>query len=362
MRVLNLALGALLLATVCSTARAEPYLAVRMGLKCAVCHENPTGGGLRTAFGNVFAQSQLPARTVDPGELGPWAGALSRWVSLGADLRSAATVTEIPGRTTGDEFGVQEARLYLQLNPLPDRLALYVDQRFAPGASTNLEAYGKLWFANRRAYVKAGQMYLPYGLRLEDDTAFVRQVPGINMTTPDSAVELGWESGLWSAQFALGNGTAGAPEQDQGKQWSLRAERVQSTWRLGASANFNDSDAGNRQLVGVHAGLRTGPLAWLAEVDNIADDAFPGGRRNLWTALLETNWNFAKGHNLKATIEGFDPDSDIAEDEQSRFSLFWEYTPLPFVQLRVGARAWEGIPQNPLQNRRLFIAELHAFF
>ena len=343
-------------------AHAEPYLAVRMGLKCSACHENATGGGLRTAFGNVFAQSVLPERTADPGPGGPWTGALNRFISLGADLRAGGTFTQVPGAATRSEFDLNELRAYLQLNALPDRLAIYVDQRLAPGTSTNLEAYGRLWFGGRHWYVKAGQFYLPFGLRLEDDSAFVRQVPGINMTTPDKGVELGWESGYWNAQIAASNGTAGAPEADQGKQWSLKAEHVRANWRFGLSANGNASDAGDRNLLGIFAGARTGPVAWLAEVDHVADAGFPEGKRKLLTLLLEANWALHRGHNLKATFEAFDPDDDVDEDEQSRFSLLWEYTPLPFVQLRVGGRVYEGIPQNNLQNRRTVIAELHAFF
>ncbi len=359
--LLRLAMTMTLLLGCIATARAEPYLAVRMGLKCAQCHENPTGGGLRTTFGNVFAQNMLAAEQLEVGDE-PWTGAVNRFISLGADLRAHGTYTDIPNQSTEDEFDLQEVRAYLQLNAIPDRVALYVDQRLAPGTSNNLEAYGKLWFGNKAWYVKAGQMYLPFGLRLEDDTAFTRVAPGINMNTPDNGVELGFEGGRWSAQLAVSNGTAGAQEDDQGKQWSLRAEHVQSAWRLGASASFNMSDAGDRNLYGVFAGVRTGPIAWLGEVDYIDDDGFPNGNRRLWAGLIEANWNFLKGHNLKLTAEGFDPDDDVDEDEQSRYSLFWEYTPLPYVQLRVGARLYDGIPQSDVQNRRLVIAELHAFF
>lgn len=343
-------------------ARAEPYLAVRMGLKCSVCHENPTGGGMRTAFGNAYAQTQLAANRIDLGDAGPWTGAINRFVSVGADFRASGTLTQIPGGDTRDEFDVQELRVYLQLNPIPNRVALYVDQRFAPGTSSNLEAYAKAWTADRRWYLKAGQMYLPFGLRLEDDSAFTRLASGINMTTPDKGVEVGWESAYWRAQLALSNGTAGAQEQDDGKQYSLNVEQVRSRWRAGVSANVNDSAAGDRTALGAFAGLRTGPVVWLGEIDRIVDSGFPGRSREMWAGLLEADWAFRPGQNVKLTVEGFDPDRRVSEDQQARYSLVWEYTPLPFVQLRLGGRLYDGIPQNPLQNRKLFIAELHAYF
>ncbi|MEP7311708.1 MAG: hypothetical protein ABI859_03955 [Pseudomonadota bacterium] len=361
MKRLSLLVALLLLVFGCSVAQAEPYLAMRAGLKCSACHENPTGGGLRTTLGNVWAQNMLAQRPLVIGDA-PWTGSIGRYLSLGADLRANATYTDVPRAKTADEFKLDELRVYLQLNAIPDRLQLYIDQRVAPGNSTNMEAYGKLWFGSHRWYLKGGRMYLPYGLRLEDDSAYIRQVPGINFTTPDNGAEIGFEGASWTAQLAVSNGTAGGPELDQGKQWSLKAEHVLPRWRVGASFNFNDSDAGDRRMQNVYAGLRTGPVAWLAEIDYIVDEGFFGGARHQVLGLVEANWNLRAGQNLKLSLEGFDPDTDVSEDEQNRVSLVWEYAPLPYVQLRIGARIYDGIPQNDLQNRKTAFAELHAFF
>ena len=358
--VLTLAIA--LLAALSCAARAEPYLAVRQGLKCAACHQNPTGGGMRTALGNSWAQNVLAEHRVDIPGVGPWMGSLGRFLSLGADIRASEKYTDVPHQDSIRESGFDEVRAYVQLNLLPDRFQLYLDERLAPGSNLRLESYARLWLWNRQLYVKAGQMFLPYGLRLQDDTAFIRQVPGINFATPDNGAEVGLDLGPWAAQLAVSRGTAGGPEIDSGKQWSLRVERVQPLWRLGGSFNYNDSSAGKRRMQNLFAGLRTGPVAWLAEADYIVDDGLGiGGRRQL-VGLVEANWNFHAGHNLKLTAESFDPDRQLRHDQRSRFSLVWEYVPIPYLQLRAGARLYQGIPQNDLQNRRLAFLELHLFF
>ncbi len=340
---------------------AEPYLAARAGQKCLGCHVNPTGGGMRNAAGNAYAQNQLAARRIDTGEL-QWLGELNRFVMLGGNLRSSATHTALSGAPDEDvAFAVDELRLYLDLRVVPDRLSVYVDQRLGPGDSRNLEAYGRLWLDKAgRYYAKAGKLYLPFGLRLEDDTAFVRQVSGIGFDTPDNGVEFGVESGPWSAQLAVSNGSAGGPETNSGKQWSLRAEHVQSRWRLGASYNFNDADTTERHMAALHAGLRTGPVVWLAEVDYVEDRGLPGGDLGRWVGLVEANWTPRRGHNLKGTLETIEPDFDAPT--QDRYSLVYEYTPFQFLQLRAGLRIYDGDPLSPQQNRDFSFIELHAFF
>ena len=106
---------------------------------------------------------------------------------------------------------------------------------------------------------------------------------------------------------------------DNGKQVSLSATYIQSRWRLGGSINSNNSDAGDRELYAAYAGVRTGPVAWLAEVDYVVDMGFPEGRRNQIATLIEANWRVRKGMNLKFTYEFLDPDDTLGENQQNRF-------------------------------------------
>jgi hypothetical protein len=362
-RRLGAAAAALYLLSTSLPVAAEPYLAVRQGLACSGCHVNPTGGGLRNAAGNAFAQNELAARRIDTGEA-QWLGEMNRFISLGGDFRGSATYTDFPDGDNQDlAFAVDELRAYLDIHVIPERLSVYFDQRLAPGGSRNLEAYARVSLdESNRYYVKAGQLYLPFGLRLEDDTAFVRQVSGISFDTPDNGVELGLQNGSWNAQIAISNGTAGGAESGSGKQWSLRGEHVRSLWRLGASYNFNDANSTERHMAALHAGLRTGPIVWLGEVDYIEDRGLAGGDLRRWVGLIEGNWMPRRGHNLKVTVETFEPDTETDDDEQDRYSLVYEYSPFQFLQVRGGLRFYDDIQGVDQQNRRFGFIELHGFF
>lgn len=345
-----------------SITRAEPYFAVREGLKCVSCHVSPTGGGMRTTFGTQWAQTALPARRIElPNDL-TWTGNVNRFIGVGADLRAGATHTDVPDEDSQSEFELEEARAYAHIGVIPERLSLYVDQRIAPGGSSTMEAYARYMTSDQRWYARVGQFYLPFGWRIEDDTAFIREVPAINMNTPDQGIEVGFEGGPWSVQLAGTNGTGGGTEEDEGKQGSLRAEYVLRRWRLGASYNLNHTDAGDRQMAGLFAGVRTGPIVWLAEADYIEDETLGALQRNQWVGLAEANWWIVQGHNLKLTAEMFEPDDDVDEDEQARYSAVYEWNPIQFLQLRAGARVYDGIPQNNLQNRRVYFVSVHGFF
>ena len=353
--------GVLILCLAAGRGHTEPYLAVQSGLKCSQCHVNPTGGGLRGAYGDVFAQTVMPAKQLDTG-IGMWTGDVSGFLRIGGDLRAEALATEVPHSKTISQFQLEQVRTYVEAQIIPERLLVYVDEQVAPGGALNREAYVLYWSPGHDWYLKAGQMYLPFGWRLQDQTAFVQEASGINMTTPDQGVEFGWLRGHWDAQLDVNNGTSGGPVEDSRKQFSTQLTYVETIWRLGAAANYNDKLAGSRSAYALFGGLRTGPVTWLGEGDIIDDRSLGAGQGRMLATLLEGNWLIARGNNLKITSEYLDRDRGVRNNGQTRWSVVYELTPIQFVQVRGGVRYYDGIPQDNAQHTRLYFVELHGFF
>jgi len=340
-------------------AHGEPYLAVQNGYKCVACHVNPTGGGLRSDFGIAFAEHLMAAASL-PKDVPAWTGRFGDFLRVGADLRASWTRTDIPRNSAQQSFDLDQIRLYANAQIVPDRVALYVDEQLAPGNASAAEAYVRLTNPGGGWILKGGRFYLPFGWRLQDQTAFVREASGVSMTTPDTGVELGLERERWSAQLDLTNGAANAGT-GTGHQITGQIVRVEQRYRVGAAIAATQSQAGNRRVGGLFAGIRTGAIAWLGEADFIRDAGFAGGARSMVAGLGEADWMIRRGHNLKITAEYEDPDRAVAENQQTRWSVVYEMTPIPFVQLRFGFRRYVGIPQSTLQNRRVLFLELHGF-
>ena len=111
-----------------------------------------------------------------------------------------------------------------------------------------------------------------------------------------------------------------------------------------------------------YAGYRWKQVAWLAEIGYVIDMSFPEGKRNQIVSLLEANWRYRKGQNLKITFEHLDPDDTLEENERNRWSAVWEIFPIQTLQFRAGIRVYDGIPQSDVQNRTEYFGQLHVFF
>lgn len=340
-------------------AAAEPYLAVQKGMQCSNCHSSPAGGGKRTVYGNVFAQSELAARRLGDGKA--WTGEVTKWLAIGADLRASFEDIDVPNRSGTSDIDFNRGTFYAEATLIPNRLSLYVDEQFSPNDFDTREIYVRLNSKDAKWFVAGGEFYLPYGLRLQDDTAFVRQATGINFANTDRGLLGGYNFGPWSTIASITDGS-GAGRDGAGNQVSLISSYTQATWRAGVSVNVNDDDAGDRTMFGLFGGLKTGPFAWLAEIDSISDNVSPGVTADAFAGLLEANWTIRGKNNLKLSYDYLDPNIDISEDQQVRYSLVWEHSPMQFIQARIGYRLYDGIPQVDAQNRKVFFAELHGFF
>lgn len=352
-----LAVAVILVAST-NIAQAEPYIAVQKGMQCSSCHSGPAGGGMRTVYGNVFAQSELAARRL--GDRNIWTGEISKWLSMGADLRGSFVNVDAPNSSETSDSQIDRGTIYVEAKIIPNRLTVYVDQQVTPDESINREAYLRVNSKNTKWFASVGRFYLPYGLRLQDDSAFVRLATGANFANSDRGLQAGYNSGAWSTIGSVTEPDGGG--KGSGKEVSLVSTYVQPTWRAGASANVNDDDAGDRAMIGVFGGLKTGSVAWLVEFDSIRDEVPGSSTAQAFAGLLEANWTFKKHHNLKISYDYLDPDNDISEDHQVRYSAVWEHSPFQFLQVRAGYRLYDGVPQVDAQNRRVFFAELHALF
>lgn len=342
---------------------AEPYLAIESGLKCNACHTNPTGGGKRSLFGMTYARTRIAERVLfEKDDTRGWNSRIGEYVGIGGDYRGGYRNIDTVGPADNSDWQTFRGQAYLEVRPVPGIVTVYADQQLAPGGSLNREAFVLVTPRNGRYTVKAGQFFLPFGFRLQDDTTFVRQRSGVNFDAPDEGVEFGVELPNWSAQAAFTDGTAGAGRIAGKDQTSLSFQYIQPRWRAGFSRSLSKDPLGDREMHAIFAGWKTGPISWLAELDLIEDEIPGTGDRETYATLVEGNWRFLKAHNLKASYEFLDPDDAAGEDEQERYSVVWEYSPVQLLQTRAGYRSYNGVPQLPRTNRHEMFVEFHVYF
>lgn len=331
----------------------EPHLAIRTGLSCSSCHVNRSGGGKRTIFGMTYGQTQLP-RT--PGEF--LLPVLNEFLSVGADARfvARALVTDATPRTT---LEVEEANFYIQANLLQDRLILYLDQTVGPNRAVSREIFALVGGLPLNGYAKVGKFLLPFGLRLQDDGAFIRQRTGFTFQTPDQGIEIGIEPGPFVWFLSLTNGSVGAVENDSEKQVSTSAVYVNGNFRLGVSAS-HDGGQTERNVIGGYGGIRLGPVSLMGEFDYIFDDSNTGETDQL-VAYGSIDYLASPGLNAKLTYGYLDPNRDIPENERTRLRIGLEYFPQPFWSVSGFYTVLEDIPQATTDQDQVSI-ELHVFF
>lgn len=360
-------LPAFLLLSAAGQALAEPYIAVRTGFKCSQCHVNRTGGGKRTEFGQVYTQYKLlVASALAEKNLNSFDPKLNGSVSLGANFRieqaylqkyttkpanAGDTAVTAEGNWNAGIF--KEKNLYVQMDLIKDRLTLYLDKDMSTGGFRELWSMFSL---PGGAYLKAGQMLLPYGYRLMDDEAFVRNVTGYTYSSPALAYEAGYEPGPFSIATAINQ-----------TKWmtvgSVVFQRVPllRTIRVGGSYSreLTKEYADKKGSYGVFAGTTLGMFTFLGERDYTRDEGI-----DKIEDYLEMDFLPMQGLNFKVTYESYWPTTMIpqAQNNQTRTVVGVEPFIMQFLQVGLYYRKNDWIPQSTANNQDQIVGRLHVFF
>lgn len=391
----------LLASLAAAPALAEPRFAARLAVPCSACHVNPTGGGLRTAFGrDVFEKQQL---TWEPGaglqralDFDPRIGDL---LAFGSDFRLAMIAqptrkeTDPPPATyqllktipTPFTFFPMQADLYVGAE-ISRHVALYADI----GANGSYEAFGLVRNLPGGLYVKAGYFIPPYGTKLPNHTAAHRQPIGFDPRGKDAGLELGMTLPFLDAQIAVQNGDLGSTlDTRRGLAVSGRAALMHDFGLLRATAGPSARCAGSMQQVSLPSGqtipttsvecqeggflwLSMGRFTWLQEVDvHVMDDASTltsegkPVRAGQLVSYQELGFLPMRGVDLGLTYEFMDRDiygtSDPA-DVVHRFGVQAALFPVPYVETQLFVRTYRARADREENGQWEVIAFLHLFF
>lgn len=384
-------------------AAAEPYIALREGFRCSACHVNMNGGGMRTELVATHARDILHY----PNFFGPlsnppefFTGEINKYLALGADLRASNTAIfqdgkpdadgvfrgqvsndqVFRGRLEKDKLEVTEAVGYLDVRLIPDYLTFYLDQRFQP-TTDNREAFGLLrgvlpW----NGYVKAGRMFLPYGLQLQDDTAFIRGgsngsiTSGFSFNEQQAAFELGLEPGPFTLVAAVSDGSSNDRDLQVTTTESVLLTDLPVVRSLLLGNSFSragppaSGDHGTNETIvfGFFVGSNLGRLTYLGEADFRSDRSPQTNNRTVgrFIAYGEGDYLFLGWLNMKVALDYSDSDGNVndVDDNENRVSVGLEPFLNRFLQPRLFYRVSNGVRNNPTHNQSIILAEIHAFF
>jgi hypothetical protein len=375
-------------------ALAEPYMAVREGLACSACHVNVTGGGKRTDLVATHADQILRVPDWEfmstfnrPTE--GFTGEINQYVGIGADLRVSynAVFQDQPNaagevannevfrsRLESNDIDVDEAVGYIEARLIPDVLTLYVDQRVAPNTD-NREAWAMLRLPWWRGFLKAGRMFLPYGLQLQDDTAFIRggyngsANTGFSFEQQQAGFEIGVQPDPVSAIFAVSNGPAGDRDVQVTGNLSAMFDDVPIVRSALVGGSFSHVSPPNSSstLFGFYGGFNLGDLTMLGEVDFRYDKSAVTNQQEVGTfiAYTEANYLLFGWLNTKFAFNYADSDGDLAEranDSENRFAVGVEPFLNRFFQPRLFYYIGNGVRNQPSHNQNVLLAQLHFFF
>ena len=335
-------------------ARAEPYLSVMAEAQCSHCHVNPTGAGMRSDHG-VGLYTQYTLEKTRSFLDSDFKARVSKYLALGADvrLRHLSTI-ESP---TSNSFTVPQGSLYVRSDPI-SKFSIMTDTDLANLVSR--EFFGLVHDLPANLWIKFGRMNVPYGLRIADDTSFIRNDLGFGYANQDIGLEVGLEPEPLTIAVAVTNGVPGGNADDNNNK--AVTSSVSWLWdKVSAGGSFQWNDRLTTQTLtgGGHVGLHLWHLAFLGEFDaQKVNDKTTGIERTVLAGYGEMDYRIIRGLYLKGVYDVID-DRLAASGLHHRAGVGFDFFPIPFLQVSILYRLRVG--NGALDNDQIGVA-FHGFF
>jgi hypothetical protein len=194
-------------------ARALPLYASREGAKCASCHFDPNGGGMRNEFGFTYdknrhsmeEETKFGTIDVDP--------QLNQWIRLGVDMRTTFIGDNFENGSSTYSFFPMQANLRVAITPhehltVVGSHGITVDDQdsFIVPPYVAREFYALFHDLPKNAFIQVGRFRVPFGLRQDDHTSFTRQFLPYDSQKEDAGIALGSVGKNGWFEFSYTNG------------------------------------------------------------------------------------------------------------------------------------------------------------
>ncbi len=366
----------------CSVAAALPKFASRTGYKCAACHINPTGRGMRTEFGATFGRDDMTMPTFkNATDYDDISTKLGPSLSFGADYRSMF-YHETRDRT--NTFFQMQGALYLDFR-LNKKFRIYANKDLFGDA----EVFGLLHTLPLDGYVKVGRFMPAYGTRVDDHNYFIRGGPynaGVQFgnTFPagypkglrfgelseDTGLELGIAPGIFTFSAGLFDGLPGVSLPTGGTRNKSIALRGDARFKLeginldlGGSYYDSPSATDRQTFYGAFGAVSLFEnLTLTSEIDEV-EHAVPGNPTTVGIMWWhELNWMVTQGVDLKLAYESYDPDKDLQNGIFSQITFGAELFVMSGVEVRPLYRInLNSLPNGTSSDSDEFIVMFHFF-
>jgi len=358
------ALLLLLAAAFAGSAPALPRFASRNGAKCQSCHINPTGGAMRQPNGVQYGREQLPVPTWSKEYvLEDFSNVITNVLGVGADFRTLYFSRQVPGAAARSGFYQMQGDLYLNL-----RIAKKVNFFLKKGLRNGFEAYGLFNILPASGHVKVGKFLPNYGTRIDDHTAYIRQVTG--MSPEQGRVErTGLEAAVSPGPFTLTGGIYNADEGDLPPTSSSKAflGRLEGMFTLAPELFLGlGGNVLTKKVAGVtstfYGGMGSfswGGLTLFGEVDLVKYKYPVGATISGLVTYIEADYVVTPGLDLKLAYDFHDFDLDYKTGTIARYSIGLEFFPLSGVELRPIYRIVKENPNSGNKNELDLLLHLY---